>query len=101
MARHLWMFEINRRRKQRKTEEESVMEREKIVDKRQQKRKDAASVSCLLRYVMFEMRYLIKSIHLHRVEQDPSRWRHANSFIPLRWCDTEADSCRCRLSLHI
>ena len=56
----------------------------------------AASVSCLLRYVMFEMRYLIKSIHLHRVEQDTSRWRHANSFIPLRWCDTEADSCRCR-----
>lgn len=45
-----------------------------------------------------QMRYLIKtrSIHLHQVEQDTSRWRHANSFIPLRWCDTDADSCWCR-----
>lgn len=49
-----------------------------------------------LQYAMLEMCYLIKSIQVHQVEQDTSRCRHANSFMPLRWCDTEADSCRCR-----
>lgn len=51
-----------------------------------------------------EMCYLIckkkekkeENIHLHQVEQDKSRWRHANSFIPLRCSDTDVDSCRCR-----
>lgn len=45
---------------------------------------------------MFDMCYLIKSIHLHQLEQDTSRWRHANSFISLRWRDTDVGSCHCR-----
>lgn len=47
-------------------------------------------------YAVFELCDLIRSIHTHQVEQDTSRWRHANSFIPLRWCDTDSGSCWCR-----
>jgi len=54
-----------------------------------------------LSYVMYDLCYLMKSIHLHQVEQNISRWRHANSFIPLWWCDTAAGSCRCRSDCYL
>lgn len=41
-----------------------------------------------------------EDIHLHQVEQDTSRWRHANSFIPLRWSDTDEGSCCGRLDCY-